>query len=73
MLPVELIIEIYKKCDYQTRIKFNKAYKWNFKVINPLFDYKHPTSPTRSPPTPSYIVYNWHRIASGMGGLAYSR
>jgi hypothetical protein len=69
MLPVELIIEIYKKCDYQTRIKLNKVYKWNFNLINPLFDYKHPTSPTRPPP---FINYNFYRLISGMGGIMYN-
>jgi transposase len=39
MLPIEILIEIYKKCNKETRIKMNKSFRWNYKILNPFFDY----------------------------------
>lgn len=69
MLPMELIIEIYKKSDHQTRIKLNKVYNLNFYFINPFFDYTHPTKPTREPP---FYNYNIFRLLANQGGYLYN-
>ena len=38
VLPNELLIIIYKMSDIQTRIKLNKVFKWNFRIMNPYQD-----------------------------------
>ena len=43
LLPLDINVEIYKRCDKETRLKMNKIFKWNFYNMNPFFDYFHPT------------------------------
>ncbi len=38
-LPIELILIIYDFCDKPTRININKAYKWNYKYVNPFKEF----------------------------------
>ena len=38
LIPNELSIIIYKMSDIETRVKLNKAFKWNFRVMNPYQD-----------------------------------
>jgi transposase len=38
LIPNELLIIIYKMSDIETRVKLNKAFKWNFRVMNPYQD-----------------------------------
>ena len=39
LIPNELSIIIYKMSDIETRVKLNKAFKWNFRVMNPYQRY----------------------------------
>ena len=38
ILPIELIICIYKLSDRSTRIKINKIFKWSYYLMNPFYD-----------------------------------
>jgi hypothetical protein len=67
-IPVELILEIYKLADYETRINLNKAYNLNFNIANPFFDYNHPDGPTVMTPVEKNII----RICNGLMGMVYS-
>lgn len=39
-LPDEILLEIYKHCDFETRITLNRIFNWNFKTVNPYYDHK---------------------------------
>ena len=38
MIPDELILNIYNFCDIPTRININRAFGWNYKLLNPYKD-----------------------------------
>lgn len=38
MVRTEIILEIYKFCDIETRLTLNKIFKWSYKMVNPLQD-----------------------------------
>ncbi len=40
-LPDELKLQIYNESDFETRIKLNKEFGWNFKNANPLKEICH--------------------------------
>lgn len=39
MIPLEIIINIYNFCNYETRININRAFNWDYSYINPYKDY----------------------------------
>jgi hypothetical protein len=69
-LPFDLIIIVYKHSDYETRIALNKIYKWNYYSMNPLFDFKHPTTDRKL--QDFKILKNVNMILRGMSKLKYS-
>jgi hypothetical protein len=57
-LPDELNSENYKHCDFETRININHVYKWNFRIINPYFDYTFKET-KRTTTTTGHYVYSF--------------